>query len=474
MEELPKRSPNEEPHGHEGERLEGGEIDLTGVIPQDDALRDVIGDAIVEAESGNGQFPEWGARTLARALANRLDNPFDGALHHYAITGHLNPDDMAHELAIIALRTDADDDETMEWINWLGTYALSAPTGSGPGENTTGNDDSTAPDLRHSSEAFGRHLRQVFAEADARGEPIAQADARSLAMLFSIFLDSDSEMARFADTGDANPVLLSQECQAVRYRTEHVPGADQWIIFEQHLAARSDLGRPPIRQKLANSEQHNIEPQAAAAQPEDIPVFGSPLEQVSAYLRNAFAEADARGGPITKDDAQSVATTLGALLGSSSEMSRFGQIGHGDMVKLQEECQRLLGPDGLSNQARQATDVETWVRRFERYLHASAEAAAETASPDVVQGISEHGDAFRAYLQLPDVDPHRDDLLQSFGEFYIGAYDSIDALVNDLTEDTFSEAEREPWAADGITPEETALASWDVVEIDGKLYVFAK
>jgi hypothetical protein len=372
MEELPKRSPNEEPHGHEGERLEGGEIDLTGVIPQDDALRDVIGDAIVEAESGNGQFPEWGARTLARALANRLDNPFDGALHHYAITGHLNPDDMAHELAIIALRTDADDDETMEWINWLGTYALSAPTGSGPGENTTGNDDSTAPDLRHSSEAFGRHLRQVFAEADARGEPIAQADARSLAMLFSIFLDPDSQMARFADTGDANPVLLSQECQAVRYRTKHVPGADQWIIyFEQHLAARSDLGR-----------QHHAESASADRQPSNAPTAPASAND---EIRDASAEQDTR---------------------------------------------------------------------------------------QAQEGIHRHGDAFHAYLSLADVDPQQDDLLQSFHTCYVGMFESMDKLVSSLVVSSISDAERARWAAEGVSLEDLARAVWDIVDIDGKLYVF--
>jgi hypothetical protein len=377
MEELPNRSPNEEPHGHEGERLDPGEIDLTGVVRQDDSLRDVIGDAIVEAEAGNGQFPEWGARTLARALANRLENPFDGALHHYAITGHLNPDHIAHELAIIALRTDADDDETLEWINWLGTYALSAPTGSGPGEDATGKDDSTAPDLRSSPEAFGRHLRQVFAEADARGEPIAQADARSLAMLFSIFLDSDSEMARFADTGDANPVLLHHEAQFVRRLTEHTPGAADWIDrFEQHLASRADLGRQQ------------------PAEPHDVDRHQAPL-------------------PTAKPNEDHVEPDTAATFGL---------------------------PD----------------------------------TPQIRQGLLKHGDAFRAYLQLPDIDPDHEDILQGFDDFYIGTYGSLDALVTDLGEDIFSSAELEQLAREGVTREDMAHASWDIVEIGGRLYVFTK
>ena len=57
MEQVPQNSPDEEPLGPEGERLWPGEIDLTGVVRQDEALTDVIGDAIAEARLGAVRSP---------------------------------------------------------------------------------------------------------------------------------------------------------------------------------------------------------------------------------------------------------------------------------------------------------------------------------------------------------------------------------------------------------------------------------
>lgn len=288
-----------------------------------------IGDALVEAESNNGALPDWGARTMARALANERDDPMNGALHHFAATGRADPEAMARELADLYETTT--DDGIREWINWLGVHVIRMPDQSDPHRQPSAT--TNAPDLRNSPEAFGEHMRQAFADADARGAPIANADAQALAMLLSIFLDSGSQMARFADTGDANPVLLSQECQAVRHRTEHVPGADQWITyFEQHLAARSDLGR------------HQAEPTPAS-------------------------------------------------------------------------------PERPAEPARPASEV-------------TGDQAAPDTMPDnplIQAGITRHGDAFHAFLSLPDVDASRDDLLQSFQNCYFGVYDSMDAVVTDLT-----------------------------------------
>lgn len=263
MEDQPHRSPDEEPAGPEDEQLYAGEIDLTGVVRQDEPLADVIGDALAEAE-GDGTLPEWGARSMARALANERDDPLSGALHHYAITGHADPEAIAREL--IDLYEATTDGESREWINWLGVHVIRMPDQASQAQQVTA--DETASDAGSSSEAFGKRLRQMFAEADARSEPISSADAQALATLLSIFLDPGSQMARFADTGDANPVELSQECQAVRHRTEHLPGADRWIAyFEQHLASRSDLGR-----------QHHAESASADRQPPHAPTAPTPAD----------------------------------------------------------------------------------------------------------------------------------------------------------------------------------------------------
>lgn len=246
MEHLPPRSPDEEPHGPENERLWPGEIDLTGATRQDDALADVIGDAIAEAEADRSEVPEWGARTLARALANERDDPLSGALHHFAVTGHVDAEAMARELADLYEATT--DEQIREWINWLGTYVIRLPDEPVPPDEARDAAAATTPDRDRSEDPANAPLPTPFAGKYTPGEIIDTTDARSLATVLSMFFDPGSELARFADTGDANPVLLSQECQAVRRFTEHVPGADTWVTrFEQHLASRSDLGRQPQR-----------------------------------------------------------------------------------------------------------------------------------------------------------------------------------------------------------------------------------
>jgi hypothetical protein len=366
MEQLPPRSPDEEPHGHEAERLDPGEIDLTGVVRQDDALADVIHDAISEAEGDAGELPEWGARTMARALANERADPFDGALHQFAITGHADPEQMAQELANLHEHTD--DTEIREWVNWLGTYVIRMPDQEGQPVSAEPR-QLPVPDPITAPKSFGARLRHAFAEADIRGEAIRAEEAQALAALLALFLDPGSAIASFADTGDANPIRISQECQEVRRRAEHVPGASDWIDrFEQHLAARSDLGRNAPRPGIAESA----------------------------------AQIEPRQGKTTNEPD--------------------------------------TGPDNAQ----------------------------------VAAGLQQHGAAFEAFLSLSDINPSQADLLESFGNSYIGAYDSMDALIADLTEGIFSEAELAQWAAEGITREDLVRAAWDIIELNGKLYVFSQ
>ena len=166
MEHLPPRSPDEEPHGPDHDRLDPGEIDLTGTVRQDDALADVIGDAIGEAESGNGEVPDRGARSLARALANERDDPLNGALHHFAATGRADPEAIAQELADLYETTD--DDQIKDWINRLGTYVIRLP--DAPTEQAAPPDEihkDQEPELGTSAEGFFEGIRHASAEADA-------------------------------------------------------------------------------------------------------------------------------------------------------------------------------------------------------------------------------------------------------------------------------------------------------------------
>lgn len=116
----PALGPDDQP---EHEKLYAGEIDLTGSIEQTQDLLDVIGDAITEAGK-DGEVPEWGARVIARYLADLLDEP-GSALHHFAVTGRTILDRLGDELRVLW-----DDPErvdlTSDLINRLGTFLIAA------------------------------------------------------------------------------------------------------------------------------------------------------------------------------------------------------------------------------------------------------------------------------------------------------------------------------------------------------------
>lgn len=114
----------------------------------------------------------------------------------------------------------------------------------------------------------------------------------------------------------------------------------------------------------------------------------------------------------------------------------------------------------------------------------SATQEAHPSNPQVEEGIRQHGDAFRAYLELPDIDLNRDDLLQTFREFYIGVFASMEALLDELTEIRDCVAAMNDVAAswgfdemaslDSAKVERVARETWDIVEIGERLYVFDK
>lgn len=346
--------------GPDRERLEPWEIDLTGAVTQDDSQRDVINDAILEAQGSGGEVPEWGARTIARFLANQIGG-HNSHLHQFAATGHAEPDQISRELAELynAASTSA---EERSWINWLGTYLINRP---------------------------------------------------------------------------ATPTA-----------TEH------------------ELADPATS---------------------DVPITGSALEKVTHYLQHAFTEADARGEAITADDARAIATLLAPLLGSATEMGRFAETGEADHHDLLLECQVLKG-------RRYATTEipDSWIPRLEQHLARNPPLPrSDLAGPDgheltgtAAEGVRDHGDAFRAYLSLADIDPSREDLTESFHEFYVGNFASMDQLLDELTEVTAWEGAiaelAGKWGIDELVSldrdkvQRIARDTWDIVEIQGRLYAFTK
>lgn len=117
---LPKGMTEEDRRPHH-ERLADHEIDLTGSVEQTDSLVDVIGDAIVEA-GPDGEVPEWGARAIARLLANTHDTE-PSALHHFAATGQVLDLRIVEELSTHLDRPTLTRFEH-EIIGRLGTYLL--------------------------------------------------------------------------------------------------------------------------------------------------------------------------------------------------------------------------------------------------------------------------------------------------------------------------------------------------------------
>lgn len=366
MEIQPCKSPDDDPRGPDQERLERGEIDLTGTTRQDDDLKDVINDALVEASTGEGRIPEWGAQSLARALANRLDDPLSGALHHFAVTGRADTEAMVEELLGIYQKTT--DEETLQWIEYLGVYLTSLP-------------EAATPEQSHPEQ-------------------------------------------------------------------------------------------PPQTQP-----------------PGELPTQRGRLEKVSAYLRIKFAGADARGEAISEEDAQILAFALASLPERpDSELERYAHTGDADPTAMFEESEQLKSREWKSR-----VDIPDWIERFQRHLATRTDldrqakpstAVAPADNPQVAEGLREHGDAFRAFLHLPDLDPNRRDLLDAFREFYDGVYASMSDLIDARTEiRACMEAAKdvaERWGfEDLITFDQAKLETrtrevWDIIEFDGRFYVFQK
>lgn len=101
--------------------LAEGEIDFSGRTHQPEDLADVIGDAIVEAQASGGEIPDWGARAIARSLANQYDETT--ALHNLAVTGEGEYEPIRDE-AMAIYNTGRARPHIRRQIDYLLTYLL--------------------------------------------------------------------------------------------------------------------------------------------------------------------------------------------------------------------------------------------------------------------------------------------------------------------------------------------------------------
>jgi len=148
--EMPPRNNNDrEPDVPEPEKLAPGEIDLTGATDQDVQLYSYIYDALHDAEH-DGRLPDWGARAVARALANDLVDSVS-ALHQYAVTGRMDRSRVAAELATIYGHISFGD-TAGQLVNRLAAYVLDQPDPDG-----TTDENAPRPSIEHVHEGIRRH-----------------------------------------------------------------------------------------------------------------------------------------------------------------------------------------------------------------------------------------------------------------------------------------------------------------------------
>jgi hypothetical protein len=211
-------------------------------------------------------------------------------------------------------------------------------------------------------------------------------------------------------------------------------------------------------------------------------------------IGDAFIQAEASGGELPEWGARAVARSLADHCeGPATALHDFAVSGDGDLEAISREAMPVY------NQA----DTSPWVRRQIDYLLTfllnvnkasdtaetpsttdATETVGQTLTAQAIEGINQHGDAFRAFMELPDTDQHDPNLIDNFHEFYVGRFANMDELLDGLTEialwtrEIGMLAERLGIPGD-ITLDLAAVEAhardvWDIVAYHGALYAFDK
>lgn len=212
------------PVGPERERLQPSEIDFTGAVEQHDDMLDLIGDAIVEARSSGGEIPDWGARAIARLLADGLEP--GSALHHFAATGRTDLDAINAETMPI-YSDSATPADVKQWIDYLGAFLIH--------RHETPADDSDGEQERH--------IDAGIAEAARLSREINLDTAMAIAGALAARYGDESALARFADTGVGGYLALREEYLDI-YADPATPAeVKRWIDwFGTFLVQRESTG----------------------------------------------------------------------------------------------------------------------------------------------------------------------------------------------------------------------------------------
>ena len=225
----------------------------------------------------------------------------------------------------------------------------------------------------------------------------------------------------------------------------------------------------------------------------ELPVLPARAVDLANIIGDAFDEADASGGELTEWGARAIARSLADQDNEPSPaLESFAVTGEGDLEAISREAMPIYNQPSCSAWTKQQIDylLTILLDRARSTLAAttspaeSTDTSEETLSPQAIEGINQHGDAFRAFLKLPDINQHDPNLLDSFHEFFVGRFASIDHLVDNLTEIALWEREIDALAERHGIPGYISLDleaikdhvrdTWDIVSYRGALYAFDK
>lgn len=362
-EHLPDSNDPDRP-GPEQEYLQPGDIDFTGAVPQRDDMLDLIGDAFTEANASGGELPDWGARAIARILADGLEP--GSALHQFTVTGRADPDAISAETIPIYNAPDTPA-EVKRWIDYLGTYLIHQ------------DDDAETPTAPPTADISSERITSV----DISGKPGEEVAVTAI-----------REAVRLArDTGDLIP---------------------RWTA---HAIARHLADKLPFQNSALNRYAN------------------------TGVIRRLQLAVETRW--------------IASAAETSDEIREW--ISYLDDFTTEHRIATMGQPGGASE----------------------PEPGSQAA-----EGIRQFGDAFRAYLALEDIDPDREDLIETFHEVYVGCFANMHEVIEGLTEITdWQAALDEVTARYGIDDlvsidrpkvERMVRSTWSLKRVGGVIYVFDK
>jgi len=247
-------------------------------------------------------------------------------------------------------------------------------------------------------------------------------------------------------------------------------------------------------------------------------------------IENAQALEDIIGDGITdaehgKTDinlstARTIARAVANALGDAPALDRFAATGEGDRLLIEREYLDLFEnpttPDIVRTWVNWLASFVFWnehpehprpiafpaiaaeIPRFlvrdtinvpdspiEFYRPASSPEEERTATLGRINyQIEEYGSRLRAYLTLADVDATSPTLIEDLEANYIGVYRDVTEIISTLTDFDEWESDLEEWASErglrGMVAldvdeiEKMTRETWNIVELEGRCYVFSR